>query len=55
MTDLSFANVETRVQWFAEDADLGWVADALVSAREQILERWLEATAGQPFHAGRRA
>ena len=54
MTDLSFANVETRVQWFAEDADLGWVADALVSAREQILARWLEATAGQPFHAGRR-
>ena len=40
--------------FLAEDADLGWVADALVSAREQILERWLEATAGQPFHAGRR-
>src|SRR4051812_45699972 len=37
VTDLSFANVETRVQWFAEDADLGWVADALVLAREQIL------------------
>lgn len=54
MTELSSANVDTRVHWFAEDADLGWVAEALVLSRDQILDRWLEATAGQPFHAGRR-
>ena len=30
MTERSFADVDTRVHWFAEDADLGWVADALV-------------------------
>ena len=54
LTELSSANVDTRVHWFAEDANLGWVADALVLARDQILERWVEATAGQPFHAGRR-
>jgi signal transduction histidine kinase len=54
VTELSSANVETRVQWFAENADLGWVADALTLAREPIVARWLEATAGQPFHKGRR-
>ena len=42
------------MHWFAENANLGWVADALVLARDQILERWVEATAGQSFHAGRR-
>ena len=54
MTERSSADVETRVHWFAEDADLGWVADALVASRAQILDRWLEATAAQAFHAGRR-
>src|SRR5215210_7034723 len=54
MTEFSSANVDTRVHWFAEDADLGWVAEALVLSRDQILDRWLEATAGQPFHEGRR-
>jgi signal transduction histidine kinase len=54
MTERSSADVDTRVHWFAEDADLGWVADALVASRDQILDRWLEATAGQAFHAGRR-
>jgi len=54
MSELSSANVDTRVHWFAEDADLGWVAEALVLSRDRILDRWLEATAGQPFHEGRR-
>jgi signal transduction histidine kinase len=54
MTERSSADVETRVHWFAEDADLGWVADALVASRAQILDRWLEAAAAQAFHAGRR-
>ncbi len=52
---LASADVDTRVTEFAQDADLGWVADALVLAREQIVSRWLEATAGQTFHDGRRA
>jgi signal transduction histidine kinase len=55
MTERSSADVDTRVHWFAEDADLGWVADALVASRDQILERWLEATAAQSFRAGRRS
>jgi signal transduction histidine kinase len=35
--------------------DLRPVADALAAARDEILERWLESTAEQTFHAGRRA
>jgi signal transduction histidine kinase len=54
VTERTSADVDTRVHWFAEDADLGWVADALMLSRDQILDRWLEATAGQAFHAGRR-
>lgn len=54
MTEPASSNVETRVHWFTADANLGWVAEALVHARDQILERWLEATASQPFHDGRR-
>jgi len=46
--------IAQSLYWFAEDADLGWVADALVASRAQILDRWLEATAAQAFHAGRR-
>lgn len=55
VTELSSADVDTRVRSFAEDANLGWVADALVLSREQIVTRWLKATADQPFHHGRRA
>ena len=54
MTERLYADVETRVHWFAADADLGWVADALMASRDRLLDRWLEATAGQAFHAGRR-
>ena len=54
VTEPVSSNVETRVHWFAADADLGWVAEALAHARDQILDRWLEATARQPFHDGRR-
>jgi signal transduction histidine kinase len=54
VTEPAPPNVETRVHWFAADADLGWVAEALVQARDQILERWLAATAEQSFHDGRR-
>jgi signal transduction histidine kinase len=35
--------------------DLRQVAKALAAARTEILERWLESTSEQPFHAGRRA
>lgn len=54
MTERASADVDTRVHWFAEDANLGWVADALVASRDQILDRWLEATSARAFHAGRR-
>jgi signal transduction histidine kinase len=47
-------DVETRVERFTRDADLGWVAGVLAEGRDEILERWLEATAKQPFHRGRR-
>jgi hypothetical protein len=43
VTELSSADVQTRVQWFAEDADLSWVVDALLLAPEPILACWLEA------------
>src|SRR5579863_1893937 len=35
--------------------DLRQIATALAAARTEILERWLESTSEQPFHAGRRA
>src|SRR5579859_274514 len=35
--------------------DLRQIALALAAARTEILERWLESTSEQPFHAGRRA
>src|SRR5579864_3068207 len=43
--------VETRVEVFAQDAELGPVAATLRSARHDILKRWLEAARQQPFHA----
>jgi signal transduction histidine kinase len=48
-------DVTTRAGALARGANLAWVADALVERREEILERWAEATASQPFHLGRRA
>ena len=39
-----------RVAKLAAEADLGFVAEALVKGRPQILERWLAAAQRQPFH-----
>ena len=48
------AGAEPRLQSIVSGVDLHQVADALAAARNEILERWLESTAEQPFHAGRR-
>ena len=47
-------NADTRVEEFTQGANFGWVASVLTSERSEILERWLDATAQQPFHCGRR-
>lgn len=44
----------TRVEAMTRDGDFSWVADLLVCQRDSILDRWVEAAAAQPFHAGRR-
>jgi hypothetical protein len=36
------------------DGDLGWVAGLLVVHREEVMQRWVELAAPQPFHFGRR-
>lgn len=46
--------IEARVERFTRGADLGWIADVLADRRDELLEGWLEATASQPFHRGRR-
>jgi len=46
--------VEARVERFAKGTNLGWVAEALSARRADILERWLDAAARQPFHHSRR-
>jgi signal transduction histidine kinase len=38
----------------AEHGDLGWLAGLLTRYRDDVLDRWVEAAAGQPFHFGRR-
>jgi len=43
VTERSAADVQTRVQWCAEDADLSWVVAALLLVPEPILACWLEA------------
>jgi signal transduction histidine kinase len=50
----STVGVDGRVGAFARGTDLGWVAEALASRRADILERWLDAAAGQAFHHNRR-
>ena len=47
-------NADTRVEEFTQGANFAWVASVLTSERSDILERWLDATAQQPFHFGRR-
>ena len=48
------AAIESRVEWFAQEADLGWVSAVLTEQRDAILARWLDAATEQPFHAGHR-
>src|SRR5436309_14845673 len=43
-----------RAQDYARQADLGPAVAALAASRDEILERWLEVVARQPFHRGRR-
>src|SRR4051794_27465768 len=44
----------TRAQAYARHADLGPAVEALQVRRDDVLERWLEVVARQPFHRGRR-
>ena len=43
--------VDTRVEAFTREAELGPVASALRASRHEILQRWLAAARQQPFHA----
>ena len=47
------SDVATRVEAITQDADLSWVVDLLSARRDEILTRWLQATADQPFHSSR--
>jgi signal transduction histidine kinase len=47
--------VTTRVGPIARGANLAWVAEALATRRQEILDRWRAVTTRQPFHMGRRA
>lgn len=47
-------DARTRVEGMTRDGDFSWVANLLTQQRDGILHRWLEASAAQPFHAGRR-
>jgi signal transduction histidine kinase len=51
--DETSSDIDRRVTAVAGDADLARVADALTAGRGQILSRWLEAAARQPFHRER--
>ncbi|GAC1326601.1 MAG: hypothetical protein NVSMB22_17590 [Chloroflexota bacterium] len=51
---LPSADVERRVEEYTRQSNLSWVTVALVAHRKEILSRWLEAAAEQPFHHGRR-
>ncbi len=43
-----------RAQHYARRADLGLAVAVLRTRRDEILDRWLDVTARQPFHQGRR-
>ncbi|MDQ2952628.1 MAG: sensor histidine kinase [Chloroflexota bacterium] len=47
------SDVALRVETFTQDADLSWVVALLTERRAEILGRWLEAAADQPFHKAR--
>ena len=51
MDDQAAPDTGSRISAIAEHADLQTVADALVTQRDDILARWLEAASRQPFHA----
>jgi len=51
--DPADSDVTTRVEAITQDADLSWVVDLLSERRDEILTRWLAATADQPFHSSR--
>src|SRR5262245_23262860 len=46
--------VDTRVERLTRGADLTAATALLAEARDQILERWLDAATDQPSHRGRR-
>lgn len=48
----SQTDVDARIERFVRGTDLGWVADALVARRDEILRRWVDAAERQPFHSG---
>ena len=50
----SSSDAETRVEEFTRESNLAWVTAALAARRDEILGRWLDAVAAQPFHHGRR-
>jgi signal transduction histidine kinase len=45
---------DRQVEEYAQGGNFAWVAAALAQRRDQIVERWLDATTTQPFHKGRR-
>ncbi|HEX6061295.1 MAG TPA: sensor histidine kinase [Candidatus Limnocylindria bacterium] len=47
------SDVATRVEDITQDADLSWVVNLLSERRDEILVRWLDAAADQPFHQAR--
>ena len=54
MTEIVVTDVGKRATRFARGTDLAWVAALLAERRGEILDRWLDVAAAQPFHAGRR-
>jgi signal transduction histidine kinase len=53
MDDQVAPETETRIASVAAQADPGLVAVVLAAHRDEILRRWLEAAARQPFHQER--
>lgn len=47
------SDAATRVEEFAESADLSWVVALLSDHRDEILSRWLDVATDQPFHERR--
>jgi signal transduction histidine kinase len=45
-------DVDTRVERYTRESNLGWATAALMARRGEILARWLEVAAAQPFHQG---